>query len=151
VKTEAARVIVVHPRENRRLATVATKIRDAFAACGFDAAAQAAEDSMLPHLSAASILILAADSGGAGFAEGPYREIRRACSGVNYAGRLATFFSSDADADAALAEMLGPTDIDLSVPPLSHGANGVPDTDAVSQWVAQVARRYEEMMNERHV
>lgn len=151
MKTETARVIIVHPRNNRRLAAVGTKIRDAFASSGFTATVQAVEDCALPHLSAAGILVLAADRGGVEFAEGPYQEIRRACSGINYAGRLAALYSSGAEANAALSEMLGPTDIDQSVPPLQHRANGLPEDDAVSRWVAQVTGRYKEIMDERHV
>jgi hypothetical protein len=143
--------MVLYPQDNERLAATGTKIRDAFAAAGFTAVLQAVEDSLLPHLNAASILVLAADRGGDEFAKGPYREIRRACSGINYAGRLAAFFSNDSAPNAALADMLVPTEIDRSVPSLSNGESGIPDEETVSRWVEQVVHRYKEMMDERHV
>ncbi|MEW5818015.1 MAG: hypothetical protein AB1798_21815 [Spirochaetota bacterium] len=109
-----------------------------------------AKDTSIPHLSAADIIIFGTDDTGKNFQNGEFKELYRACTGINFAGRMCGLFSSfSLKAIEELKRMLKDTEIDIYKDPLLYTKSKDIHDGVVKSWIEGLLASFKEFLNVR--
>ena len=114
----------------------------------FNLRIKSAAAATVPDFTWADILIVGTDEDSLAFAKGEYREINRAFTGINLAGRLAGFFSASdtGTAEESLHRMFRDTEITIFPVHLAVKGKDIP-TAETEGWARSLSNFYKEVQH----
>lgn len=107
-----------------------------------------AKNATIPDFAWADILLVGTDKEPLEFAKGEFREINRALTGINFAGRIAGFFYTATleSGASSLLRMFGDTDILVYPKYFPIPVHGENDDQAIKSWIYSLCGFYQEAM-----
>jgi flavodoxin len=139
VDNKKQKVIVVFSPQEGDLKTLAETIAHKYEETNCSVVLKSAEQVSIPEINAADILVFGTEEEGTALLSGGYREIARAFSGINLAGKIGAFFSySRGESIQNLREMVKDTDLELISSDLIFLQNGKSIKDKkIDKWINQ--------------
>ena len=112
---------------------------------------KSAKNAEIPDFSWADIMVIGTNEEPLDFAKGEFREINRALTGINFAGKAAgVFYASSIKAgSSSVLRMLADTDIAVFPEHFIVDRQSSGDINAVKAWILAVCSFYKETISRR--
>ncbi len=142
------RVIILYAPDTPDLKSQAEKIKKAFSSESLEPLLKPAKECSIQDIIASDIIVLGLKEAKKGIHK-DFAEIERALSGINLAGRLAGLFAADTESSMKqFAKSFEASGIGIVAEALSTDASS---GKQINEWVAAIAIKYKEGLNERKI